>query len=394
MISREELRRLAEVEAHDETAISFFFQPRTPRNKAHREEQILLKDLVHSALDRALHDPSVPGGRTRSGLKSDLERLQLLGDSLRANGTHTKVVFACHQLDLWKEFDLPIEVANTGLHVNRHFHLKPLAMALATTPRTCVAIVDRKRARIYEVRMQKARYVCDVNDEIPLHGRSDGYHGYDAGHKERHFENSAMRHFKNVADRLKALFDAEHFDHLALGCREEICSEFLPQLHTYLQKRMLGHFPADPGDITPETILQQTEKMLRRFQKEERESLVRDVIGEAHRDGNGAVGLRSVLRAVEKGEVHKLLIGRAFNAQASECGHCGHMDTRVSKACGVCGKEGVRVKEITDSIVRRAVLTNIEMVFVDDDAEFDRVGNIGALLRFRAEQNTPAKMAG
>jgi hypothetical protein len=34
----------------------------------------------------------------------------------------------------------------------------------------------------------------------------------------------------------------------------------------------------------------------------------------------------------------------------------------------------------------------MELRFINDD-DFRRAGNIGALLRFRADQNTPAKLA-
>ena len=50
MITREEIRRLAQVQSTEGGAISFYFQPQTPQNKSHREEAILVKDLVRDAL--------------------------------------------------------------------------------------------------------------------------------------------------------------------------------------------------------------------------------------------------------------------------------------------------------------------------------------------------------
>src|SRR5256885_13070844 len=51
------------------------------------------------------------------------------------------------------------------------------------------------------------------------------FRSYDAGHNERHVENEAMRHFKEVADRLLVRFESGHFDYLVIGCRDEIRSE-------------------------------------------------------------------------------------------------------------------------------------------------------------------------
>ena len=49
-ITREQIRELAEFHDEKSCAVSFYFQPSTPRNKAHKEETILVKDLVRDAL--------------------------------------------------------------------------------------------------------------------------------------------------------------------------------------------------------------------------------------------------------------------------------------------------------------------------------------------------------
>ena len=52
MITREELRELSQFRfnENENCAVSFYFQPVPPRNKSHREETILAKDLVRNAL--------------------------------------------------------------------------------------------------------------------------------------------------------------------------------------------------------------------------------------------------------------------------------------------------------------------------------------------------------
>jgi len=50
MITREQVRELAQFEDPQSCALSFYFQPAAPRNKAHKEDAILAKDLVREAL--------------------------------------------------------------------------------------------------------------------------------------------------------------------------------------------------------------------------------------------------------------------------------------------------------------------------------------------------------
>lgn len=391
MISRDTLRQLAEIESKSGHAVSFFYQPPAPRDKSHREEHILLKDLIREAAD----SHQMRGHRKNDhGLRADLDRIAAVGNQLRGNGAHSKAIFACSENNFWREFNLPAQLPETRLEVNSHFHLKPLVELLSRSPRTCVAVIDREHALIFESMLGELSESEKITKPLPRRVRSDGFKGYDAGHNERHVENEAMRHFKEVADRLLARFEAGHFDYLAIGCRDEIWSEIFPQLHSYLSQRLVGRFAADPAATSQQQILDHVDRMIAEREANDRQALTREVLGEAQRDALGAIGLRNVLRALEKGEVQILLLGSRFSAQASECINCGHMDTRVAKTCGVCGRESVEVRDIADSLVRQAILRGVSTVFIHDDPEFDRVGNVGALLRFRSDQNKAEKMAG
>ena len=76
MITREDIRELAEFQGGSaDCAISFYFQPAPPSNKSHREQAILVKDLVH----QALRDAEKNG---RNGCaRADLQRiLELAGE--------------------------------------------------------------------------------------------------------------------------------------------------------------------------------------------------------------------------------------------------------------------------------------------------------------------------
>ena len=48
-MTREQIRELADFQDEKSCALSFYFQPQTPRNKAHKEDAILIKDLVREA---------------------------------------------------------------------------------------------------------------------------------------------------------------------------------------------------------------------------------------------------------------------------------------------------------------------------------------------------------
>jgi peptide subunit release factor 1 (eRF1) len=120
---------------------------------------------------------------------------------------------------------------------------------------------------------------------------------------------------------------------------------------------------------------------------------VREVIGQAHRNSRGAVGLRHVLKALEQQEVQTLVVGTGFQASAAECANCHHLDMRIPPNCAVCGQSTRELRDMTDALVDLALRNGAEIEFIAADPELEKVGHIGALLRFRADQNTPQKVA-
>lgn len=387
MITREELRQLAAMESPEACAVSLYFQPRTPQNKSHREEVILIKDLIRNALRQA-----EAGGKSFA-CRDDLKRLMEVAEQLHGNHARAKAIFACGPQKIWKEFDLPPRLSQSLVTINSRFHLRPLTAVFDAGARSCIVLADRERARFFDYWLDEISAREEIFDALPPHGRSDGFGGYEAGHKERRVETDAMQHFKRVAERLKELASWDEFERLIVGCRDETWPEFEPHFHTYVRKRLLGRFTVDPATATLEQVRAEADRILGEHVEGERQALIRETIGEAQRDGRGAVGLRNVLTALERGEVQTLLLGQNFTAHAVRCGHCGHMDTRSTRSCAVCGKVPEEMNDISDALIGEAIRRGVDIVYVPQDTAFDRVGNVGALLRFRADQNTPAKVA-
>ncbi len=53
MITRDDIRELANFHSPEGCAVTFYYQPTTPTNRSHRDETILVKDLVNNALREA-----------------------------------------------------------------------------------------------------------------------------------------------------------------------------------------------------------------------------------------------------------------------------------------------------------------------------------------------------
>jgi peptide subunit release factor 1 (eRF1) len=402
-MTREQIRDLAEFQDEDSSAISFYFQPVTPRNKAHKEDAILIKDLAREALRRmesgngaenkAPENKGPENKVKKDRIRTDLDRVLRTAEELRSNGSHAKAIFACAAQNLWQEYDLPPNLPGTQLFVDRHFHLKPVAHLLGAFPRLGIVLVDRHRARIFDLRLGELTERESLFQPLSRKGRGDGYAGYDGGHAQRRVEDEALHHFKAVAEVLKESLEKSVFEKWILACQDVLRSQCESQLHPYVSQALIGRFPADVGHITHEAIRAHAQHILENWQNHRRRELVSHVLSQARSHGRGVTGLRRVLRSLELGEVQTLLIGENFEAHAVECKGCGHMDAHLVSFCPACGRATQEVVDVGEAILPWVIRRDIEMFFVTDDPEFDKVGNIAALLRFRSENVQPINVA-
>lgn len=388
MISREELRQLASFECRspNELAVSFYFTPSTPQDKSHREEAIAAKDMIRKTIQE-LH----VNGRHREAI-SDLERILDVAEHLHGNQARSKVIFACSTSGIWHEFDVPTVLASTKLFVNRRFHLKPLVPVFSEYPRLWVALVDRQRARFLEIQFEQLREHAVMNP-LPRHGRSDGYSGYDAGHSERHEENDFRRHYQIVAESLKNGAEKKQYEALVIGCHDVNWPELHSLLHPYVQKKLLGRFSADLSTLSDVQAKQEAQRIVEESLHRHHQNLIREAIEGAKSNGLGVTGLRRVLRATEMGEVETLLMTADYVARAVQCTACGHMDSHLVPYCPLCGRATRQLSDVCEALVPAAIKNSIGLVLVPQDETLDRVGNIAAVLRFRADRNTNQMLA-
>ena len=382
-ITRDQIRELAEFQDQKSCAVSFYFQPSAPRNKAHKEDTILIKDLAREAMRH------LESKEAKDCARADIERVVRLSGELRSNGTHGKAVYACARQSLWREYELPATLPGTQLFVDRHFHLKPIAHLLGASPLLGVVLVDRHRARIFDLRLGELTERDDLFHPLSRRGRSDGFAGYDGGHAQRRVEDEARQHFKNVAALLQELLEKGIFEKWILACQDAHRSLFEPQLHPYVSQALIGRFHADLGHVTRDEIRSHAQQILEHWQDSRKHELVRQALTQARSNARGVTGLRRVLRSLELGEVQTLLLGENLQAHAVECTGCGHIDVHLVSYCPVCGRATQEIVDVGEAIVPWVIRRDVETFYVKDDPEFDAVGNIAALLRFRSEKVQP-----
>src|SRR5271165_931738 len=236
MMTRDEIRELAAFQADENKgacALSFYFQPDVPQDRSHRREAIVAKDVIKQALQEA-------ESKEKNGdLHADLDRIVELANQMRGQA-RGRAVFACSTQKVWKEFDLPPRLGATRIYLQPRFQLRPLAMLLGAHPALCVAMVDRQRARFFDLRLDELHERGAIVHMLSRSAASYGYNGYEAGHAERRVAEEALQHFKSTAERLRVNFEKGTWERVVVGCQESNWPEFESQLHPYVKQRLIG----------------------------------------------------------------------------------------------------------------------------------------------------------
>ena len=383
-MTRDEIRELAAFQA-DETkgacALSFYFQPDPPQDRSHRREAIVAKDIVKQALKSA-----AASGKNGS-LHADLDRVLDLATSLRGN-TRGRAVFACSAQNFWKEYELPPHLGGTQTYLQPQFQLKPLAALLGAQPALCVVMLDRQRARFFDLRLDVLREHGAIVHMLSRSASSYGYNGYEAGHAERRVSEEALQHFKAVSERLRTDFERGAWERLIVGCHDVNWPEFESHLHPYVKQRLIGRFSADVASVSNEEIRDHAGALLNHWITERAATKVSEALEFAKANGRGVAGLRRVLQALEGGEVQTIFLTENYSARAVQCPHCGHLDAPLIASCVACGRPTHELTDVCDAIIPIAIRRNIELFYLKEHDGLDRAGNIAALLRFRSDQTT------
>jgi len=389
MITRNEIRELANFYADDNNgvaALSFYFQPVTPQDRSHRNQAILAKDIIKEAQKEA-------AAKGKNGpIHADLDRILEVTGKLTGH-SRGHAVFSCSARNFWKEYDLPPRLGATRISIQQRFQLQPLAALLGAQPALCVAAVDRRRARLFDLRLDELRELADIAHPLSRNSSKYGFKGYEGGHAERRVAEEALQHFKAVGESLLASLEKGAWEKLIVCCQDSNWPEFEAQLHPYVKQRLIGRFSEDVAGISNEDIRDRANTILDRWIEERGRVKSEEAIDQAKANGRGVTGLRRVLRALETGEVQTLFIADNYKSRAVECPHCGHLDAHIVSSCVACDRPTRELTDVSEAIIPMAIRRDIELFYIKDHEELDRAGNIAALLRFRADQNRTGQTA-
>src|SRR5829696_2640458 len=294
-------------------------------------------------------------------------------------------IFACSAENDWFEvgqFDAPFE--RNRVFVSDRPHLYPLARLIDQYRRYAVVLADTNRAQIFVFASGRAVNRQEVENVKTKHAKVGGW---SQARYQRHEKNYHLQHAKEVVDNLERIVRDENIEHVILAGDEATVIPLLrEQMPKTLEEKVIEALSL--GIDTPEHEL--LEESLTAFQRHD--SLtdmekVERLLNEYRGDNLGVAGVPETLAALSNGQVEEMLI--AAKAESIQ-----YDKEEVEKVLTLYrGEEPLPdeldQRSVADELVRRAnVLSSARVTFIEDSTRLERLGGVGAFLRYRiSEEN-------
>lgn len=327
------------------------------------------------------------GSEERQSFEEDFVRITRYLESEIPPAVQGIAIFACSAEKDWFEvghFDVPFE--RNRLFVSDRPHLYPLARMIDQYRRYAVVLADTNRAQIFVFAAGRAVEREGLENVKTKHAKVGGW---SQARYQRHEQNYHVQHAKEVIENLEKIVRDEGIEHIVLAGDEATIIPLLRQeMPKTLEEKVIDTLSL--GINTPEHEL--LEESLTAFQRND--SLtdmekVERLLNEYRADDLGVAGVPETLAALSNGQVEEMLI--AANAESIQFDK-----EEVEKVLTLYrGEEPLPdeldQRSVADELVKRAnVLSSAKVTFVEDSTRLERLGGVGAFLRYRISEESAA----
>jgi stalled ribosome rescue protein Dom34 len=247
-------------------------------------------------------------------------------------------------------------------------------------------LADTNRAQIFVFAAGRAVEQHGVENVKTKHAKVGGW---SQARYQRHEQNYHLQHAKEVIDNLERIVREENIEHVILAGDEAVVIPMLrEQMPKTLEEKVIDALSL--GIDTPEhELLDESLTAFRRHDSLTDMEKVERLLNEYRADDLGVGGVAETLAALSNGQGEEMLIA----AKAESIQFDKEEVEKVLKLYDVDGAlpEELDQRTVADELVRRAnVLSSARVTFIEDSTRLERLGGVGAFLRYRISEENAA----
>jgi len=375
-LDRDTLRRLAEAKAaNGGKAISFYLNLEPAEFATPPARASAIRSLLDEG-EKKLKE--VERGHADRALRSDFERARkFFSGDLPTDGARGLAVFCSGEGELFEVIRLPRSVESEVVISDSPF-IEPLVDLVSGS--WCILLCNRRTARIFRGSSDRIEEIARITSEDVFSQADAG--GLSQPRYERGQDEEVHRHLKRVADALHRRFRRARFDHLLIGCPEELTSEVERALHPDIAQRRVGRVSVDVENTADDDVLDAARPLMEQHERTaERAALDRLKQG-VGAGGRGVAGLEDALTMLNERRVETLLIEERFQMPGGKCPQCGSLFADHLAKCPADGSANEPFGDIVEEAVELALSQSADVIITRHHDDLEQMGGIGAVLRF------------
>jgi peptide chain release factor subunit 1 len=369
---RDQLRSLAELRLDRPVVLSLYLNLDPSQFATPPARKTSVRSLLDEA-ERRLREVDGLSHQDKMALQAALERAtRFLENELPSDGAHGLAVFASEPNGLFEAVKLPRSVPNR-VAIGHSPLVGPLAR-LARRERWCLALVNRRDARIFRGSPDGLREVEQIHDDVS--GQHD-QGGWSQARYQRGIEKEKDDHLRDTGEALMRHFRRQPFERLIVGGPREVVTDFEQKLHHYLRERLAGRIEVDVERSNADQVLEAARPLIEKLEhRRELEAL--EKLGE-----RGACGLEDVLPPLHERRVELLILDEQFGGVTGvQCLECGWLGLEGDH-CPADGSELVELEDLTEAMIELSVQQSADLLAVHNErGVLEAYGGAAALLRF------------
>jgi len=373
-VTWEALRELAGFRSEHRCAFSIYLDldpsdTPTPADAETRMRSLLAraeKEFANGG-DRA-HDEKMAVGR-------DLDRIrEWWGGEFDRDGARGVAIFVSGADGLWRVLPLPRAVRD-DVHLGRRLRLTPLVRLAGDGDGAFVAVVNRERGQVFQLRGGRLEEVVDRTEEQP--GQHD-QGGWSQARFQRHIEKLVAEHLKTVGGEIDKRVRGTRGPELVIVAPDELRAEIEGALSVEARESIVGWTSAR-ANAPPLELLEVARPHLERARAARIAEAVERWREERGRNARASAGWAETLPAASDGRVELLLLEEGADRTAFRCPRCG----RGEAEGGNCPLDGTQLEPDSGAdIVVQQTLAQGGSVAIVPAGRLDDAKGVGALLRF------------
>ncbi len=368
MITAETVNRITQFQGDGMPVVSLYvpIDPGISQSDVHSRVTSLVDQIDGLAKDRDLQHES------RLSLRGDIERIRerMSEEVWQPKGI---AVFSCSGRGLYEEVPLP-RALRSRIVVDEAAFVHPMLAVLDEYRRCCVVVVDKEWARAWELYGDEMRELTRFKDRL---GKFDNYAGGDA---DRIRNELSKRHYRRVVQVLDELFRTQPYDLLIVGGHDFEIPAFVEFLPRDLRDRLAGSFSIDPPTATAAEVRAGADSVLQRYQSDQEQKAVAEILDRAAAGGLAAVGVPACLWAGSVAAIQTLLVQAGVTTAGVVCDDSGWM-ALAGDTCPVCGKATRHTPDVIDELVQAVIDEGGSIEHVEGDTPLKEHA-VAAALRF------------